>query len=456
MKVRVENLGVLKQAEFEVGDFTLICGDNNTGKTYAAYALYGFLASWRRWLSVEIPKPAIDSLLKERATRIDVRPFVKRAGALLEAGCERYTRHLPDVLGARASRFKETRFQVSLDDRTLSSAVQIELGKEITKSDGKMIFSVSKDTGDSSVIISLLPNDHTDWSPEIIQPVISNWIIELLFRKVLSQPFMVSAERTGGSLFRDQLDYRPNQITTDELVQNLRSGFAAPGYPIPVQDNVNFMRRLEHVVKTDSFLAMEHGDVLDEFSDIIGGDVRVDGNGVVSFKPARRRVRLTIDETSSSVRSLLILGLYLRHVAQPDHLLMIDEPELNLHPSNQRRIARLFARLVNLEIRVFTTTHSDYIAKEMDNLIMLNQDHSNLKKFAETEKYRPEELLKPDQVKVYVTKQAATGGKNRSGHDYTLEPVSVDSEIGIGAISFDETIDEMNSVQDIIVGGRDG
>lgn len=36
MKVYVENLGVLKQAEFEVGDFTLICGDNNTGKTYAA------------------------------------------------------------------------------------------------------------------------------------------------------------------------------------------------------------------------------------------------------------------------------------------------------------------------------------------------------------------------------------------------------------------------------------
>jgi predicted ATPase len=37
----------LRQAEFSLGDLTIICGANNTGKTYATYALYGFLESWR-------------------------------------------------------------------------------------------------------------------------------------------------------------------------------------------------------------------------------------------------------------------------------------------------------------------------------------------------------------------------------------------------------------------------
>ena len=32
MKVQVKNLGVLRQAEFELGEFTIICGGNNTGK----------------------------------------------------------------------------------------------------------------------------------------------------------------------------------------------------------------------------------------------------------------------------------------------------------------------------------------------------------------------------------------------------------------------------------------
>ena len=37
MKIFVKNLGILRQAEFELGDFTIICGQNNTGKTYATY-----------------------------------------------------------------------------------------------------------------------------------------------------------------------------------------------------------------------------------------------------------------------------------------------------------------------------------------------------------------------------------------------------------------------------------
>jgi predicted ATPase len=44
MHITVKNLGALKQASFEPGDMTIICGRNNTGKTYATYAMYGFLS----------------------------------------------------------------------------------------------------------------------------------------------------------------------------------------------------------------------------------------------------------------------------------------------------------------------------------------------------------------------------------------------------------------------------
>ncbi len=45
MKIKIKNLGVLKQAEFTLGDLTIICGGNNTGKTCATYALFGFLSA---------------------------------------------------------------------------------------------------------------------------------------------------------------------------------------------------------------------------------------------------------------------------------------------------------------------------------------------------------------------------------------------------------------------------
>ena len=50
MKFRFKNLGPIKEADLELGDLTIIAGRNNTGKTYLAYALYGFLKRWN-WSS---------------------------------------------------------------------------------------------------------------------------------------------------------------------------------------------------------------------------------------------------------------------------------------------------------------------------------------------------------------------------------------------------------------------
>ena len=438
MKVSVENLGVLKKAEFEVGDFTLICGDNNTGKTYATYALYGFLSNWRRWLSVEIPRPTIDALRKKGIARIEVRPFAEQANAILKDGCDYYKKYLPNVLGAKADRFKETSFQISVDDHALHTVVKGAFERKKRGSEGKTIFSLSKEAGDSSLIVSL--NDPEDQPHSVVQEEISDSMIELLFADVLPRPFMLSAERTGGTMFRDKLDRQSYEITS-----------RPPDYPVPVQDNINFMRRAEHVVKPDSFLAIDDKNTLKEFANIIGGDFSVGRNGIIYFKPARRRVRLTMDESSSTVRSLLLLGLYLRHVARPGDLLMVDEPELSLHPKNQRRIARLFARLVNLGMRVFLTTHSPYFVKELNTLIMLNHDKPYLKKLVKEGTYRSDELLRPAQFKVYTA-------ENKGGvADYTLEPALIDAELGIEARSFDDTINEMNWIRDEIVwGGDDG
>ncbi len=65
----MKNIGILKQAEFSLGDMTLICGENNTGKTYAAYALYSFLESWRN-IPITINDDQIQHLFRERVLKI--------------------------------------------------------------------------------------------------------------------------------------------------------------------------------------------------------------------------------------------------------------------------------------------------------------------------------------------------------------------------------------------------
>ena len=221
---------------------------------------------------------------------------------------------------------------------------------------------------------------------------------------------------------------------------------------------MDFIRQLENVAKEESFLAKEHPEVLDDFADIIGGEYTITQNDQLYYTPKGTRLKLTMVESSSAVRSLLDLGFYLRHVAQKGDLLMVDEPELSLHPANQRRIARLFARLVNLGVKVFITTHSDYIVKELNTLIMLNHDKPHLKRIAKENGYRQSELIRSDQVKVYMAQEELMPleeGQKRRRRGHTLVPADIDPVLGIEAPSFDETIDEMNSIlQDIVWGAE--
>jgi predicted ATPase len=220
---------------------------------------------------------------------------------------------------------------------------------------------------------------------------------------------------------------------------------------------LDFLEHLSSISKYNSFIVEDHPDILDSFADIIGGKYTITENDLLYYEPKGKRLTLKMGESSSAVRSLLDLGFYLRHQAQPGDLLIIDEPELNLHPENQRRVARLLARLVNLGIKVFITTHSDYIIKELNTLIMLNHDKPHLKRIAEVEGYQQNEFLNADQIKVYIAEEAPVrlDGKTRKTKCQTLTPADIDPFMGIEARSFDKTIDTMNRIQEEIVWGAD-
>ncbi|MDR8378294.1 ATP-binding protein, partial [Acinetobacter baumannii] len=89
------------------------------------------------------------------------------------------------------------------------------------------------------------------------------------------------------------------------------------------------------------------------FENIIGGSYKVIKNVLVYQSNSSGKQKFAMSEASSSVRALLDIGFYIRCKLSPGDLLMIDEPELNLHPRNQRMLARLLAKLVNHGVKVF-------------------------------------------------------------------------------------------------------
>ncbi|HAN73974.1 MAG TPA: hypothetical protein DCQ63_06550, partial [Planktothrix sp. UBA8402] len=298
---------------------------------------------------------------------------------------------------------------------------------------------------------------------DIVKRTIADALKDIIFAPLFPRPFIASAERTGVAIFRKELNFARNRLLeemtqTGKNINPMELLFKVyDDYALPIKKNVDFIRQLETLVKKSSFIADNYPDILVDFANIIGGEYTITQNDELYYVPKGKRIKLSMDESSSAVRSLLDIGFYLQHEAQKGDLLMIDEPELNLHPENQRRVARILARLVNIGIKVFITTHSDYIVKELNTLIMLNHDKPHIKRIAEQEGYKQVELIAYDQIKVYIAEAALIklDGSQKKTKCQTLTPADINPELGIEARSFDPTIETMNRIQEAIVWGAE-
>ena len=456
LTVQLKNIGILKQAEFSLGDLTVICGENNTGKTYATYALYGFLKSWHQFIRFPISDAQIQRALTEQV-KIELSETTDN---MLTEACKKYTEQLDKIFAAPEGAFQNSEFHLVTDEINIRD----KKFNSILTSLQNPAFIFAKGEASKEVILTapIKEEQEREIDTDSVKSAIDSIIITDIFSDSLPKPFIFSAERTGVSIFRKELNFARSRLLKDmersdpqiDLRELLSKAYQS--YPSPIESDVDFMGQLQDVAKNKSFIAKEHPEILDDFADIVGGTYAITSHDQLYYIPKGTRLKLTMFESSSAARALLDLSFYLSCIAQKGDLLMVDEPELSLHPANQRRIARLFARLVNLGVKVFITTHSDYIVKELNTLIMLNHDKPHLKRVAKENGYQDSELIKADRVKVYVAEEALMPleeGQKRRRRGYTLVRGDIDPEFGIEVSSFDETIDRMNEIQREIVWG---
>ena len=88
-----------------------------------------------------------------------------------------------------------------------------------------------------------------------------------------------------------------------------------------------------------------------------------------SYRPDGWKYDLPLMNASSMVSELAPVVLYLRHMVGPGNVLIIEEPELHLHPAMQVEFTRQLATLVDAGVRVLVTTHSEWVLEELANIV---------------------------------------------------------------------------------------
>ncbi len=453
MEITLKNLGPINEATFTVGDLTVICGKNNTGKTYITYATYGFLDYWQTAYieDQENYDQLVSKLIKDNELILPLDFFPIIFNKILMNAQNNFTKKIKQIFKGSEKKLSDSQIIINLENQKLEYELPKNINLANTSDDFEFILTV--DRNNSKIKLKILSNNNQQ--EDQLKFIIRQAIQFIIFEKNIPKAFISSAERTGAALFQREVDFTRSRLIdllkeTNINPQQLLGRFTAE-YPLPVKHNIDFIRDLPNIIRKQSDFAQQHPEILQAFTEVAGGDYEVNQVGGINYSPINQPdLKLSLAESSSTVRSLVDIGFYLRHLAEKGDLLMIDEPELNLHPENQRKMARLIAMLVNAGIRVFITTHSDYIIKELNTLLLLNKADERLQMLAKREGYQTNELLKPEQLNIYMTTPDTRVTDKIS---YTLIPAKVTTESGIELTSFDETIEDINRIQDEIVWG---
>lgn len=154
-----------------------------------------------------------------------------------------------------------------------------------------------------------------------------------------------------------------------------------------------------------------------------------------SLEGVENSFSIPINQASSFVVKMANPYLFVSF-AEKGSTLIIDEPENCLSPHNQIDFARVMVMCANAGLKVFVTTHSDFLITELNNLIMLNSEFKGKDIFLHNQpEYDSSMFLDPSKIDVYFCSDAQ------------LTKYEVDQK-GVDAYFFTEVIHRLGCVQD--------
>lgn len=433
MKIKLLNLGSIKEAEVDLRPLTVIIGPNNSNKTYIAYSIYGlwinqldgFYFSSEILEKIEFTNQADHWSLKIDRHFYDVISEIVQKSASEFSGIKLQS-FFQDSSGKI---FEKTKFSIEISEDDIKTAIEKVLADTIEYRGSLASIGIKKierSENNNEILFYQEKEDKINNYKDIVFLNFVAAVVKFSFSDALPLPaernaFINTYKMLGNRRYKllkgnqrelltqGRINRRINRDRQLELLKeqgDIR-------YPQPVEDFLDFLTDIELENKPDP-IAKNKND-FQKLADQI--EKYIQNNNKTIFKKTKiggreikvsvkRSLEIDLYNASSSIKQLAPLLLYLRYRAKSGDFLVIDEPEMNLHPESQVKLLESLAILVNLGVRILLTTHSPYLMAHLNNIV--NGNHQNPELLAEQAKllYLQDSraFLKMEQVSAYEMK----------------------------------------------------
>jgi predicted ATPase len=460
MKIKFSNLGSIQETELDLRPLTVIIGPNNSGKTYIAYSTYGLWQRARSSLSLRRDNKSEPELKPEEHDKWslkidhnlldffirDIEKTAKRFGEDKYFGVQQFFQDSSRKL------FSTTSFEMIISQQEVEDAINQlihkdaipltdEISLKLTRKEDVLFFEIQPKNEELS------KNQTLHFTNRFITNRFISSVAEVLFSNIF--PFPV--ERNAFINIYKILETKRYRILKQKQRESFinstseeKFGLPQPliaidiRYPQPVEDFLDFLSEIElqETTKINSSNKNEFQKLADEI------EKQLQNKNKTNLKPTKlggkeikvlvkKGLEIDLYNASSSIRQLAPLLLYLRYRASKGDFLVIDEPEMNLHPESQAKLLEALSILINLGVRILLTTHSPYVMAHLNNLVNGNHENPEILKRQSSSLYLQDEraFLHKDKVSAYEMKDNKLVSLNDPDYGIrwdTLSDVAVD------------------------------
>ena len=468
-RLTIENFGPIASADVELRPLTVFVGPSNTGKSYAAtlvYALHKFFhmttetARWprNRFQTGHIIFPALSQFKLNLRTSVQLESWLQDMleGIFAEGVRASFPKELveemkPIMINPRIGKQLERElnhcFGINIIGRLIGrnhtkSRVEVFIPENTyVKNDVNYIVEIGRrEIGvrgtfsaidldiDENELFQYLQDRSLFWGEKSIRPfqfLLSNWLFSMLLRPLTADAFYIPAARSDATyvlkVMMSSFLHRNSQ--SEDIHPNRSQGLIGT-----LGDFIDNLLWLDDKLFLDSSLA-KIADSIERH--MLKGKIKIirrsSNNLGITYRPFDWKTPLPIMRASSMVSQMSTIILHLRHLTMKGDVLIIEEPESNLHPAMQAAFARELVRLARDGIRVVLTTHSDWFLEQLGNLVRLGMLNE-----AEQEKMGGSEYaIHSGEIGVWLFEH------NQNLKGTCVREISFDSETGLYPTDFD-------------------
>ena len=415
MRFSIENIGAIDSATVDIDGITIIAGENNVGKSTIGKALFAFLRDMSDWKKIydQVCIEAISKFLYQNSIWLE--DF-----CMVNSGAKRRRTSKTDLLIRQYA--SEEYFHVALEDYQLyiesagTEGVAEALGGQLKnycldylslyfKKSKNELFSLYE--SDLSRWISLTLKDSHRLNLDEVKlqkSAISNslkTVFQNQFRKFGTSKSGISFatntrqihfEVDDAGEYLDSPIYINNNIYFIEspkiydYIANYKYGNNAKGnlrrmmIPNTFRSVISFDTGYHSGPTSANNTDTELNPILNHLTDVMGGRAEFLQKTGLMFKDRVLDVPINSVNVSTGLKSIALLEYALRIGAiERGDIMVLDEPEINLHPEWQIEYARTIVALQkHFDLKFIITSHSPFFMRAIECFTDINGTMDNL------------------------------------------------------------------------------